>query len=194
MAKDSIRISLSIPKLVVDEIEKLAKAYNCSRSEVIRLCIKHGIDEADRAMRAKTPHRLGLLATNQRDISTNRLDTAANAAAIRNIPTIPNCSPIRSTVISRNPGRVYYASRFASTNRLCASSSPLPLGLNSACYRRVTRVSRNIQVYQTRNSQTLQCVGNIITFYSRCCVTSTIGCGHTPAGVTFCALLFPTTN
>ena len=60
MAKDSTRISLEIPKPVVDEIEQLAKTYNCSKSEVIRLCITHGIDEADRELRTKTLHRLGL--------------------------------------------------------------------------------------------------------------------------------------
>ena len=60
MAKDSIRISLTMPKPVLDEIEQLAKTYDRSRSEVIRLCIKHGINDADRAMRAKTLHRLGL--------------------------------------------------------------------------------------------------------------------------------------
>ena len=60
MAEKSIRISLAIPQPIAEEIEKLTKTYNCSRSEVIRLCIQHGIKEADRAMRAKTLHRLGL--------------------------------------------------------------------------------------------------------------------------------------
>ena len=60
MVTDSIRISLTMPKPVLDEIEQLANTYNCSRSEVIRLSIKQGINEADRAMRANTLHRLGL--------------------------------------------------------------------------------------------------------------------------------------
>ena len=131
-------------------------------------------------------------AANRSNISTNRRNIAANAAAIRNIPSIPSCTPTRSAVISRNPGRVYYESRYPSTNRLCSSSSPLPLGLNSACYPTVSRLGASVQSYQTRNPQTLQCEGNTITFYSSCCVTGTTGCKNSNAqGTTFCAPRFP---
>ena len=129
------------------------------------------------------------ITANRNDINTNRRDIAGNARAIGRLgarPTIPSCSRTRSSVIALNPGKVYWDARNSSTNRLCSSFRPP--GLNPACWNPTVRVGGVNSTYQTRNSQTLQCDNNSITFYTSCCVTATGDCRSTG---TTCAPQFP---